>query len=87
MKTRNTLIALVVLALAGLGYQVWQFTQTLDQAQHPLTPAQRFATHPGAATPEEIERGERLLEQKANEAARQGSAMPKPDAKATKKAN
>jgi hypothetical protein len=79
MKARNILIALLVLAMAGLGFQVWQFSQALDQAQHPPTPAERFATHPGAATPEEIERGEKLLEQKAREAAKEAAShAPQP---------
>jgi len=63
MKTR-ILIGFLVLAVAALGYQVFQFSQIAQQAQNPLGPAQRFASHPGAPTPEEIEREEKRLEQK-----------------------
>ncbi len=66
MKTR-ILIGFLVLAIAALGYQVFQYSQIAQQAQNPLGPAQRFASHPGAPTPEEIEREEKRLEQKVQQ--------------------
>ena len=66
MKTR-ILVVCLVLAVVALGYQVFQYTQIAHQAQNPARPGQRFATHPGAPTEEEIEREEKRLEQKVQQ--------------------
>ena len=66
MKTRILIVCLVLAAIA-LGYQVFQYSQIAQQAQNPLGPGQRFATHPGAPTPEEVEREEKRLEQKVQQ--------------------
>ena len=63
MKIR-ILIGLVVLAVLFVAFQVFQYVQLAQQAQNPLPPGQRFATHPGAPTEEEILLEEKRLEQR-----------------------
>lgn len=63
MKTR-VLIILLALAVVAFAYQAFQFTQLTQQAQNPLGPGQRFATHPGAPTEDEIAREEQRLAEK-----------------------
>jgi cytochrome c-type biogenesis protein CcmH/NrfG len=83
MKTR-ILVACLVLAIVALGYQVFQYTQIAQQAQNPLGPGQRFATHPGAPTEEEIEREEKRLEQKVQQDRAAAAAAAAAKAKQTK---
>lgn len=62
MKTR-VLIGVLVVALAFLAYQVFNFMDLAQKAQSPIEPGKRFAVPPNAPTQEEIDREERRLEQ------------------------
>jgi hypothetical protein len=63
----NTCCSAWFLLLSLLDIRFSNITQVAQQAQNPPGPGQRFATHPGAPTEEEIEREEKRLEQKVQQ--------------------